>query len=54
MCIGSGNCVRTAEQIFDQDDDKRVLIRAGADPAAERELVELAVAGCPVGALEFD
>jgi ferredoxin len=51
VCIGSGNCVRVAEHVFDQDDDGRVRLIEGADPAAHADDVDLAVAGCPVGAL---
>ncbi len=53
-CIGSGNCVRVAEAVFDQDEDGRVVLVGGADAAAHAEEVELAVAGCPVGALWFE
>jgi ferredoxin len=54
-CIGSGNCVRVAEAVFDQDDDDgRVVLVDGADVAAHAEQVELAVAGCPVAALWFE
>jgi ferredoxin len=51
ICIGSGNCVRVAETVFDQDEDGRVVLLAGADPDAHTDDVSLAVAGCPVGAL---
>ncbi len=50
-CIGSGNCARVAEAVFDQDEDGRVVLVDGADVAAHADEVELAVAGCPVAAL---
>ena len=54
-CIGSGNCVRLAPTVFDQDDeDGRVTLLPGADPDAVADDVELAVTGCPVGALWWD
>jgi ferredoxin len=53
-CIGSGNCARVAEAVFDQDEDGRVALVDGADEAAHAEEVELAVAGCPVAALRFE
>jgi ferredoxin len=53
ICIGSGNCVRMVEEMFDQDDDGRVVVKADADPGAAGELVDLAVDSCPVGALSF-
>ena len=48
-CIGAGNCVLNAPELFDQDDDGLVVLLdgAGADgPAAAR-----AVASCPSRAL---
>jgi ferredoxin len=53
-CIGSGNCVRLAPAVFDQDDDGRVALLPGGDPDAVAEDVGLAVAGCPVGALWWE
>jgi ferredoxin len=50
-CIGSGNCVQLAPRVFDQDEDGRVALVPGGDPDAAAADVELAVAGCPVGAL---
>jgi ferredoxin len=52
VCIGSGNCVRMADEVFEQDDDGRVVINPEGD--ADPEVVELAVDGCPVGALSLD
>jgi ferredoxin len=54
LCIGSGNCVRVAEEVFDQDDDGRVRIIDGADLAAHADDVVVAVEGCPVGALTLE
>jgi ferredoxin len=51
ICIGSGNCVRQAPTVFDQDEDGRVTLLPGGDPDAVADDVELAVTGCPVGAL---
>jgi ferredoxin len=53
-CIGSGNCVRLAPAVFDQDDDGHVALVPGGDPDAVADDVELAVAGCPVGALWWE
>jgi ferredoxin len=50
-CIGSGNCVQLAPTVFDQDEDGRVALVPGGDPDAAAADIELAVAGCPVGAL---
>jgi len=53
-CIGSGNCVRVAPTVFDQDEDGRVALLPGGDPDAAAADVEVAVAGCPVGALWWE
>ena len=52
VCIGSGNCVLTAPQVFDQDDEEGlvVLLTAEVDPADD-DAVRDAVARCPSGAL---
>jgi ferredoxin len=55
LCIGSGNCVLTAPQVFDQDDDEGlvvVLITSEVDPA-DADTIRDAVARCPSGALQF-
>jgi ferredoxin len=54
ICIGSGNCVQLARAVFDQDEDGRVALVPGGDPDAAAADVELAVAGCPVGALWWE
>jgi ferredoxin len=53
-CIGSGNCARVAETVFDQDEDGRVVVVPGADLGAHADDVELALVGCPVGAIWFE
>lgn len=53
VCIGAGNCVLAADDVFDQDDDATVVVlveRPGADQEAE---VRHAVAQCPSGALRL-
>ncbi len=51
VCVGAGNCVLTAPDIFDQDDDGLVTVLA-ADPPADRDAdVERAVRMCPSGAI---
>jgi ferredoxin len=54
ICIGSGNCVQLAPAVFDQVEDGRVALVPGGDPDAVAADVELAVAGCPVGALWWE
>jgi ferredoxin len=51
VCVGAGNCVLTAPDIFDQDDEGLVTLLE-PDPPAERDgEVEQAVRMCPSGAL---
>ena len=55
VCIGSGNCVLTAPQVFDQDDDEGlvvVLTTSDVDPA-DADAIRDAVAHCPSGALRL-
>lgn len=53
-CIGAGNCVMNAPELFDQDDDGIVVLLpaagGGAVPDGNAE-AEWAVASCPSGAL---
>ena len=51
-CIGSGQCVLTAPDVFDQRDDDGVVVLLDEDPPAERaEDVRRAAAGCPSQAI---
>ncbi|WKU48885.1 (4Fe-4S)-binding protein [Streptomyces sp. VNUA116] len=50
-CVGAGQCVLTAPQVFDQDDDGLVTLLL-ADPGADEEAkVRLAAGLCPSGAV---
>jgi len=54
LCIGAGNCVLAAEDVFDQDDEALVVVleeHPSSDRAAE---VRNAVAQCPSGALRLE
>jgi ferredoxin len=65
VCIGSGNCVYTAPEVFEQDDEGLVVLVApgvardvSGEVAAEVETphedaVRAAVAHCPSGALRI-
>ncbi|MCW2642848.1 MAG: ferredoxin [Dactylosporangium sp.] len=54
-CCGSGNCVMTAPEVFDQDDaEGLVLVRAAEVPPALDERVRQAAHLCPAGAIEVD
>jgi ferredoxin len=54
VCIGSGNCVLAAPQVFDQDDDVGLVVLL--TPEVTPELATAArdaVAHCPSGALRI-
>jgi len=51
VCIGSGMCVMTAPEVYDQDDDGIVVLLTAEVPDEQVELARRAVANCPSGAL---
>jgi ferredoxin len=51
ICIGAGNCVLAAEDVFDQDDDAIVVVLRERPSADQESEVRNAVAQCPSGAL---
>lgn len=52
-CCGSGMCVLTAPEVFDQDEqDGLVVLRATRPPDDRDEAVREAAALCPAGAIE--
>ena len=53
LCIGAGNCVLSAEAVFDQDDDGVVVLLTEEVPDGEQERVREAVKLCPSGALRL-
>ena len=54
-CCGSGNCVVTAPEVFDQDDgDGLVLLRFTAPPPEALARVRRAADLCPAGAITLD
>jgi ferredoxin len=48
-CMGSGNCIYWAGEVFDIGDDLVAVVIG--DPAAHRERVELAAEHCPTNAI---
>jgi ferredoxin len=54
-CIQAGNCVMTADAVFDQDDDGIVvlLVDDGEVPDGELDRVREAVKLCPAQALRL-
>jgi ferredoxin len=54
VCIGSGNCVFAAPQVFDQDDDEGLVVVLTAEVGPQDAgAVRDAVAHCPSGALRI-
>jgi ferredoxin len=55
VCIGSGNCVLAAPQVFDQDDEVGLVVLLTPEISPEHAgAVRDAVAHCPSGALRLD
>ena len=54
ICIGAGQCVANAPDLFSQDDDTGlVVVPMGDIPDAQREELEMAVYACPTRALSI-
>jgi ferredoxin len=52
-CCGSGNCVLTAPDVFDQsDDDGLVVLRRSDPPPGRDDAVRRAADLCPARAIE--
>jgi ferredoxin len=51
VCIGAGNCVLAAEDVFDQDDEALVVVLEDQPSDDQAAAVRNAVAQCPSGAL---
>ena len=52
-CISAGNCVMTAGEIFDQDDDGIVVVLVPEVSADDEATVREAVKLCPASALRL-
>ena len=51
LCIGSGNCVRLADDVFDQDDEAVAVVLI-EEPGPDRDaVVRMAAETCPTGAI---
>lgn len=51
ICVGAGQCVLAAEEVFDQDDDGIVLL-LDADPASPQQIgARRAASLCPARAI---
>ncbi len=53
VCISAGNCVMTADAVFDQDDDGLVVVLVDEVPEEQEANVREAVRLCPSQALRI-
>ncbi|WP_186781633.1 MULTISPECIES: ferredoxin [unclassified Streptomyces] len=52
LCVGAGQCVLSAEEVFDQDGDDGLVVLRNPDPSpAQEDAVRDAVDRCPAGAI---
>lgn len=51
ICVGAGQCVLSAPDVFDQDDDGVVAVLAAEPGSDQAEPVDLARQLCPSGAI---
>lgn len=54
VCQGYGNCVTSASDAFDVDDDGVVVVLRESITEHERPRIEEAVRSCPVNALSIE
>ncbi len=53
-CVGAGQCVVVSPDVFDVDDDGKVVLVNGQPGESLRAEVESAAAACPAWALEIE
>jgi ferredoxin len=54
LCIGAGQCVLVAPQIFDQDDRGLVILLDASPPPALHEAARKAARLCPAKAITIE
>jgi ferredoxin len=53
-CVGAGQCVVAAPEVFDQDEDNGTIILLNDSPSADQaEPVREAAMMCPAGVIEI-
>jgi ferredoxin len=51
-CVGSGQCVLAAAEVFDQRDEDGIVVVLATEPAsADYDAVRAAAAACPTSAI---
>lgn len=53
-CVGGGQCVVAAEDVFDQDDDGLVLVLQSTPDEGRADAVRMAARLCPARAITVD
>jgi ferredoxin len=54
-CVSSGQCVRSAADVFDQSDDDGVVLLLTDNPPADQSVnVRKAAAACPAMAIDIE
>jgi ferredoxin len=53
VCVAAGQCVLTADDLFDQDDDGIVVLTRTEVPAGREDAARRAVSLCPARALRI-
>ncbi len=54
-CVGAGQCVFAAPEVFDQRDEDAIVVLLDDDPPeSERANISDAIAACPVAAIAFE
>ena len=53
-CVGGGQCVVAAEDVFDQDDDGLVLVLQSTPDESRADAVRMAARLCPARAITLD
>ena len=54
LCIGAGQCVLVAPQVFDQDDRGLVVLLDASPPPEQHEAARKAAKLCPARALRIE
>ena len=53
-CIGCGQCINIAPEVFEFDEDHKSKVKDGADLEKSRKEIEEAKGSCPMGAIEVE
>jgi ferredoxin len=53
-CVGAGECTFAAPDVFDQDDDARIVLLQAHPPEAFRRDVLIAARRCPAQVIAVD